>query len=239
MIGQTRHRTCTFTCTFTWTLSWTSSRACAGAIAVATAVAVCGIASAQPNKGPPNALQGFSQNRGQPVQIEALSLEVRDKDKVAVFNGNVRVVQGDTTMRCKSLVVYYEDKSKPGTPPVTTPMRTAAPGPAGSQSISKLEFKGGVTVTQKDQTATGDSGVFDMRTNTITLIGNVTVSQGANIMRGERLTVDLTSGVSRVESGKNKVQLMIQQDSATPGTPDKPGTPGVPRLSPTRPFAPN
>ncbi len=235
MIRQTRHRTCTFT----WTLTWASSRVCAGAIAVATAVAVCGVASAQPNKGPPNALQGFSQNRGQPVQIEAVSLEVRDKDKVAVFNGNVRVVQGDTTMRCKSLVVYYEDKSKPGTPPVTTPMRTAAPGPAGSQSISKLEAKGGVTVTQKDQTATGDSGVFDMRANTITLIGNVTVSQGANIMRGERLTVDLTSGVSRVESGKNKVQLMIQQDSATPGTPDKPGTPGVPRLSPTRPFAPN
>ena len=231
MIKQTLHRT--------WTLFWASSRACAGAIAVATAVVACGGASAQPNKGPPNALQGFSQNRGQPVQIEALSLEVRDKDKVAVFNGNVRVVQGDTTMRCKSLVVYYEDKSKPGTPPVTTPMRTAAPGPAGSQSISKLEFKGGVTVTQKDQTATGDSGVFDMRTNTITLVGNVTVSQGANIMRGERLTVDLTSGVSRVESGKNKVQLMIQQDSATPGTPDKPGTPGVPRLSPTRPFAPN
>ena len=56
----------------------------------------------------PNALQGFQQNRGQPVQIEALRLEVRDKDKVATFSGNVKVVQGDTTLRCKSLVVFYE-----------------------------------------------------------------------------------------------------------------------------------
>src|SRR4051794_14170679 len=58
----------------------------------------------------PNALQGFQQNRGQPVQIEAARLEVRDKDKVATFTGNVKVVQGDTTMHCKTLVVFYEQK---------------------------------------------------------------------------------------------------------------------------------
>ena len=59
-------------------------------------------------KGPPNALQGFSQNRDQPVHIEAATLEVRDKDKVATFTGDVHVTQGDTDMRCKSLVVFYE-----------------------------------------------------------------------------------------------------------------------------------
>ena len=62
----------------------------------------------------PNALQGFQQNRGQPVQIEAARLEVRDKDKMATFSGNVKVVQGDTTMRCKTLVVFYEQQSKDG-----------------------------------------------------------------------------------------------------------------------------
>ena len=56
----------------------------------------------------PNALQGFQQNRNQPVKIEAARLEVRDKDKVATFTGNVKVVQGDTTMHCKVLVVFYE-----------------------------------------------------------------------------------------------------------------------------------
>ena len=51
----------------------------------------------------PNALQGFSQNKDQPVKIEAASLEVRDKEKIATFSGNVIVTQGDTIMRCKSL----------------------------------------------------------------------------------------------------------------------------------------
>src|SRR5271169_5480978 len=60
------------------------------------------------SKGPPNALQGFSQNRDQPVHIEAATLEVRDKDKVATFSGDVHVTQGDTNLRCKTLVVFYE-----------------------------------------------------------------------------------------------------------------------------------
>ena len=51
---------------------------------------------------------GFSQNRDQPIQIEAASLEMRDKKKEATFSGNVKVVQGDTTMTSKVLVVFYE-----------------------------------------------------------------------------------------------------------------------------------
>ncbi len=58
--------------------------------------------------GVPNAMQGFSQNRDQPIQIEAGSLEMRDKKKEATFSGNVKVVQGDTTMTSKSLVVFYD-----------------------------------------------------------------------------------------------------------------------------------
>src|ERR1044071_7767072 len=104
----------------------------------------------------PNALQGFQQNRGQPVKIEAAHLEVRDKDKVATFSGNVKVVQGDTTMHCKSLVVFYEQQGQPSGAPV---MKAATPGPGGSSQISRLEATGGVTVNQKDQTATGDKAL--------------------------------------------------------------------------------
>ena len=182
-----------------------------------------------PAGGTPNAVQGFSQNRDQPVQIEATSLEVRDKAGVATFTGNVKVVQGDTTMRCKSLVVHYQEQGAPGG------VKAASPGPSGQQQISKLEAKGGVIVTQKDQTATGDTGLFDMRSNTVTLLGNVVVSQGQNVMRGERLVVDLTTGVSRVESGKSggPVRMLVQPGSQTPGG----GTAGPPRLGPRPPAS--
>src|SRR5215470_8306808 len=67
--------------------------------------------SALAQQGPSNPLQGFSTNRDKPVNIKAASLEVRDKEKVATFSGDVHVVQGDTDMRCKTLVVYYEESA--------------------------------------------------------------------------------------------------------------------------------
>jgi len=174
---------------------------------------------AQPSKAPPNALQGFSQNRDQPVHIEAATLEVRDKDKVATFSGNVHVQQGDTAMRCKSLLVFYEQESGQGGKTKAKTMTTDAPGIGGQQKIKRLEARGGVVVTQKGETATGDLGVFDMKTNTVTLTGNVVMTQGRNVLRGEKLVVDLTSGVSRVESGKHgrgRVQGLFMPGRAAP-----------------------
>jgi lipopolysaccharide export system protein LptA len=210
---------------------------------IAAVLVVSGAAlQAQPvSKGPPNALQGFSTNRDQPVHIEATTLEVREKDKVATFSGNVRVVQGDTGLRCKSLLVFYEqgdedgDKGNKGNKANKgKPMQAATPGPGGEQKIKKLEARGGVVVTQKEQTATGDLGLFDMRANTVTLTGNVVMTQGQNVLRGDRLVVDLTSGVSRVESSKNgqgRVQGLFQPGGAGPDL--KPGGIGMPSPSPS------
>ena len=207
----------------------------AAVLAIAVSVVATSAALAQPGagKGVPNALQGFSQNRGQPVQIEAASLEVRDKEKVATFSGNVKVVQGDTTMRCKSLVVFYEQGGQGGegkSAAAGNTMKSATPGPGGSSQIRRLEARGGVTVTQKDQVASGETGLFDMKANTVTLTGNVVVSQGPNVMRGDRLVVDMTTGVSRVEAGKSggPVRMLIQQ---TPGGAASPSR----RLGPPRP----
>lgn len=179
-------------------------------LGICAACALGTLAFAQ--QGVPNALQGFSQNRNEPVKIEASTLEVRDKDKVATFLGDVKVTQGDTTMTCKSLLVFYEQENKPGT------MKAADPGPGGQQAIKRLEARGGVVVTQKEQTATGDIGIFDMKANTITLSGNVVIAHGQNVLRGARLVVDMTTGAARVESGKGRVTGVF-----VPSSTDKPG----------------
>jgi lipopolysaccharide export system protein LptA len=178
--------------------------------------------------GVPNAMQGFSQNRDQPIQIEAASLEMRDKKKEATFSGNVKVVQGDTTMTSKTLVVFYDSTPAPaaapaagGKPAKTAPMPAAAPGPGGSSSIKRLEARGNVVVTQKDQVVTGETAVFDTRTNLITMLGGIVLTQGKNVLRGDRLMVDMTTGVSRVESESGRVQGLFQ--SSGQGGPAIPG----------------
>ena len=217
----------------------------AGLIALATmAVGDAGAQSAV--KGVPNAMQGFSQNRDQPIQIEAASLEMRDKKKEATFAGNVKVVQGDTTMTSKSLVVFYDQSAAPASAAASTkgaksaPLQSATPGPGGSSSIRRLEAKGSVVVTQKDQIVTGETAIFDTKTNQVTMQGGVVLTQGQNVLRGDRLVVDMTTGVSRIESDTGRVQGLFQSSGqgGPPAIPGMSGLGGTPAPAPTPPAKP-
>jgi lipopolysaccharide export system protein LptA len=213
---------------------------CAGSIALV--MLAIGDASAQSAvQGVPNAMQGFSQNRDQPIQIEAASLEMRDKKKEATFSGNVKVVQGDTTMTSKALVVFYEQSAAPAAaPPANTksakaaPIQSATPGPGGSSSIRRLEARGSVVVTQKDQIVTGETAIFDTKANQVTMQGGVVLTQGQNVLRGDRLVVDMTTGVSRVESDTGRVQGLFQSSGGggPPGIPGMPGSTATPAPTP-------
>jgi lipopolysaccharide export system protein LptA len=199
----------------------------------------------RPAAGPPvqSLLQG-GQDKDQPVQIEAASLEVRDKNKTATFSGDVQVVQGDTTMKCQKLVVFYGQEvgiAQNGAPAPDT--KPAPAGPKGAQNIRRIEARGGVTVITKDQNASGDLGVYDLIAKTITLTGNVVVSQGQNVIHGERVVVDTVSGNARVESNNqggggtpSRVRALIQPNqnqnggggnvmTIGPGAPAAPGKP--------------
>ena len=213
----------------------------AGSIALVMIVA--GEAGAQSAvKNVPNAMQGFSQNRDQPIQIEAGSLEMRDKKKEATFTGNVKVVQGDTTMTSKSLVVFYDQNNAPAAPAgskaaKSAPIQSATPGPGGSSSIRRLEARGGVVVTQKDQVVTGEIAIFDTKANQVTMQGGVVLTQGQNILRGDRLVVDMTTGVSRVESDTGRVQGLFQSSGGS-GVPTLPGMPtSTPTPTPNPPTS--
>jgi lipopolysaccharide export system protein LptA len=227
---------------------------CVFALALSAAFGANAQSTAQ---GVPNAMQGFTQNRDQPIQIEAASLEMRDKKKEATFSGNVKVVQGDTTMTSKTLVVFYESNSQasPQQPPPgnakgakaastapAAPMQSAAPGPGGASSIKRLEAHGNVVVTQKDQVVTGELAIFDTKTNLITMTGGVVLTQCKNVLRGDRLFVDMTTGVSRVESDKGKVQGLFVNNQPGEGQAQgggggcgQGGGAALPNLSPNKP----
>jgi len=233
----------------------------ASAVVFALVVITAAEAAAQSTvTGVPNAMQGFSQNRDQPIQIEAATLEMRDKKKEATFTGNVKVVQGDTTMTSKVLVVFYESNQAPAVPattggaagapaanskapakaaPAQSPTQSAAVGPGGNSSIRRLEAKGNVVVTQKDQVVTGDTAIYDTKTNLVTMLGGVILTQGKNVLRGDRLLVDMTTGVSRVESDSGKVQGLFQSSGqngpATPGAAPTTPAPGPLPLTPASP----
>jgi lipopolysaccharide export system protein LptA len=207
--------------------------------AIAIALPAAGSAAAQAPRaaasGPgsaPALQEQKEQNQDQPIQIESATLEVRDKSKMATFSGDVQVVQGDTTIKCETLVVFYGAGGPGAGPPasaITHSVPGAGPGatqsapavPQGAQDIRRIEARGGVTVISKDQNASGDLGVYDVKKKTITLTGNVVVSQGKNVLHGDRVIVDTTTGNAHIESGttsQNRVRALIQPSKNENGT---------------------
>jgi lipopolysaccharide export system protein LptA len=68
-------------------------------------------------------------------------------------------------------------------------------------------------VTQKDQIVTGEKAVFDTSTNLIAMLSGVVLTQCNNVLRGDRLLVDMTTGVSRIEVDHGKVQGLLDQSA--------------------------
>jgi lipopolysaccharide export system protein LptA len=126
----------------------------------------------------------------------------------------VQVVQGDTTIKCQKLVVFYgpepgaaanaslakrqqQQRLQPQARQQQQLQQPQQPGamPTRQQDIRRTEARGGVTGISKDQTASGDLGVYDLKKKTITLTGNVTAAQGKNVLHGERVVVDTVSAM--------------------------------------------
>lgn len=143
-----------------------------------------------------------------PIEIEADELEVRDKEGVAVFTGNVTVRQEGAALQTQSLTVHYvQDEQERA---AATPTN-----PGTGQEIARLEANGRVLVTSEGQAATGDRGFVDMQGKTMEIVGNVTLTQGPNVVTGDRLVVDLNDGKARVIS-ESRVRVLLNPNSQQP-----------------------
>lgn len=171
------------------------------ALAVVVGLIFPGIGSAQ-NFG--ETFSGFDTGSGDAIQIEADRLEVRDSEKLAIYSGNVKVRQGGTLLEAPELRVFYA-----GTPSAAD----SSPGAA----VSRIEAGPNVKVRSEDQTASGDRVVLDMAKDLVTLSGNVVLTQGQNVVRGERLVVNLATKQGRVEGGR--VQTLITPSGGGPLAP--------------------
>ena len=163
----------------------------AGLLAAAPALGAAGAANQSPF------LPGA--NSKEPISIDADKLVYSDKEQKAVYTGNVVAIQGDTKLTCSVMTILM----------LKTDAQSAKPGgggdPApgtGSSQMRRMDAVGPVTVVSKTQVATGDNGSYDKEQNKVWLIGHVTLSDGGNITKGDRLTYDLTTGQATVDNGK-------------------------------------
>ncbi|KEC56079.1 LptA/OstA family protein [Bartonella koehlerae] len=152
----------------------------------------------------------------EPVELYANSLEIRDKEGIALFNGDVSVVQGERLLRTAKLVVYY-DKTRKGAHEDQGNAKTTLSAWFGSTGIKKMEALGKVYIKIAKQIATGDKGIFDGKSKMMSLTGkNVVLTDGDNVATGCKLTADMKSGKAFLEGcetseKKGRVSIIFKQ----------------------------
>ena len=168
-------------------------------LAIGFAALILGAASPTAAQTFSDAFAGFGSNDREPIQIEAKELQVQDKSQSAVFSGDVVVTQGDAVLKTQRLVVYYDGSAAGGV----------------NQRIARLEASGRVLIASKDQKATGQNASFDMNRQMMVMTGKeVVLSQGPNVVTGNRLTVNLKTGQADLEAPKDgRVRVLIQPNS--------------------------
>jgi lipopolysaccharide export system protein LptA len=156
-------------------------------------------------------------NSKEPITIDADKLVYYDKEKKAIYSGSVVVIQGDTKMTCTVMTVFLDRSPAQGQGQTAAPAQgqsqAAAPAkgpsqakdgqsaPTGDSGVKHLDATGPVTVISKTQVATGDSASYDKAEDKVWLIGHVTLSDGQNVTKGDKLTYDLKTGQATIDPG--------------------------------------
>jgi lipopolysaccharide export system protein LptA len=126
------------------------------------------------------AFKGLQQDPSAPVEIEAESLAVDQQSGLAIFTGNVVVVQGTLVLTAPRIEVTGD------------PDR-------GGDGIRDVRASGGVVLRTGQETASGQDAVYDVTTGLLQMDGEVVLTQGTSTISGARLIADLSAGTGTME----------------------------------------
>lgn len=136
-----------------------------------------------------NVAFGMKADTSLPIDTESDSLSVNQNDGRAVFSGNVVIGQGAMRLGADRVTVEYVQ---------------------GTQNrIESLHATGNVTLVSGEDAAEAREADYRVGTGFVTLIGNVIMTSGGNVLTGQKVVVDLNSGTARADG---RVRSILQPD---------------------------
>ncbi|GGO92795.1 LptA/OstA family protein [Stakelama pacifica] len=145
-------------------------------------------------------------NTNAPIDFSADQIELQDKANRAILSGSVAVRQGEMTLDSARMTVHYTGQIVGGSP-----------------QVSRLDASGNVVITRPDQKARSQYAVYDLNSRVVTLLGNVTLNQGGNVLNGGRVTINLDTGRATIDgsavgSGRDDSGNVTRSNGRVTGT---------------------
>ncbi len=120
------------------------------------------------------------------ISIDSDKLEVFDDRNEAVFSGRVDALQDDARLRADKLNVMFE--------------KSAGSDDGGGQlgaswgDVKTIIATGNVFYVTPKQVAKAKKAIYDVVNDQVTMSGNVVVTQGKNVIRGDKLVLQISTG---------------------------------------------
>ncbi|MDP2120747.1 MAG: LptA/OstA family protein [Hoeflea sp.] len=179
------------------------ARSAAFVLKVAVAVIAAGLVLPAPAafaQGTERRMQGLALSNDEPIQIESDELKIDEGTSKATFTGNVKVVQGDTLLQAGRMVVNYDGDGGSVS--------------SGSAQIREIELYDKVFIQADTQTATADTGNFNMLNEVLVLSGEkVVLTDAENVFIGCKLTVSMKDGQAKLDSCGGRVMIQLDPKS--------------------------
>jgi lipopolysaccharide export system protein LptA len=170
-------------------------------------VALCLVPAAAFSQATASKMDGIALSNDKPIHIESDKLEIKDKENRADFTGNVVATQGTTMLKSNTMTVYYKSSGNAS---------GGAMANAGNGDIDRILVNGSVVLNSGTQSATAETGHFEMAQQLIVLEGKqVVLSDGNNVFTGCRLTVHMETGQAQLDSCGGRVQIQLDPKSRT------------------------
>lgn len=133
------------------------------------------------------AFGGMTADTKAPVELSADALSVDQASGSATFSGNVVIGQGEMRLSAQKVQVIYADDKR--------------------QRISSLHAIGQVTLVNGAEAAEAAEAEYSVEDGIIILSGEVIMTQGQNVLRGDRMQVNLADGTAQVDG---RVRSVLQ-----------------------------
>jgi lipopolysaccharide export system protein LptA len=142
-------------------------------LSVAILPALFAVAQAAPAAKPgtkttTTSITGSKHDNSAPINISSDNFQGDMETKIGTYIGNVIVIQGDYKLRADKMNVHVVDGK-----------------------ASSIDAAGNILFNSGIETASGDTGVYDLNAHTITLDGKVVLTKTKNVMRGTHLVMNL------------------------------------------------
>lgn len=133
----------------------------------------------------------LARNSDAPVDLTADELEVLNAQCLSIWRGSAEALQDQSRLRADVLKTFFQ---------VTGSTRTASASSANCGALSRIEAEGNVFYVTPEQRVRGRNAVYDAANETITVTGDVVAAQGQNVLRGERLVINVRTGQAQMQT---------------------------------------